>query len=537
MNAQAVAPVVDQTPMPAATGSITQSVPLGDRPYSTPYYSVGKEICQNLYMEIAQAATAKASYYYLKIPGLRRYTQTSIGTANSGACRALFTTSSGRTFQVTGNEVREVLVTGTRVLIGTLSTYTGTVQMAENGSLVMVVDGANGWILRLADNNWTKITDEYFPGNDSGTLAPTHVTYLDTYFIVNNRNTNEYYYSTSYYSREHDDTTTPYDPAEPNGYWTPINSGKKIGKPDNISALINCNNYLWLFGYNSSEVHYDTGDYNGQLFARYQGAIINVGCNAPYSVAVYNNNVFWLATDNTGTLGVYTNDGLVPVRISTRGIEQLVETMGVWTDCTCYCYAQSGHAYYVMQFPQADKTLVYDLVTSAWHERTSLDKATGLLHRWHGMYATSNHDQIIMGDLGTSELYVLDPKYYVNDTPLRDEVNYIRCVKTLPINFANGANVRYNWIQVMCSQGQGLITNTAAGVGIDPTLQVSWSDDSGQTYRNERQAPIGRQGQYAKRTLVLGCGMGRNRVWRIALTDPINFVLVGVLVNGIPARF
>ena len=64
----------------------------------------------------------------------------------------------------------------------------------------MLVDGRNGWILRLTDSNFIEITDEYFPGNDLGTKAPTSVTYNDTYFIVNIPNTNQYYYSWSYYA-------------------------------------------------------------------------------------------------------------------------------------------------------------------------------------------------------------------------------------------------------------------------------------------------------------------------------------------------
>ena len=41
-------------------------------------------------------------------------------------------------------------------------------------------------------------------------------------------------------------------------------NGTKDGrKPDIVSSLIDCTNMLWLFGNNSIEIHYDTGDYNG----------------------------------------------------------------------------------------------------------------------------------------------------------------------------------------------------------------------------------------------------------------------------------
>ena len=526
--AQAAAPV-------AVAGSKTVVFPLGNKPFSTPYYSVGTEICQNLYLEIAQSENVKAQYYLLKIPGLRRLG--ALITTNSGACRGLFTTSNKRTFSVNGSTVFEIFKDGSRAVIGAINSQTGQVSMAENGKLLMLVDGVNGWILRLSDSNFTKITDEYFPGIEDGTLAPTHVTYLDTYFIVNIPNTNQYYWSTSYYGRDHDDTTTEYDPAEPNGYWTPLQSGAKIGKPDNISALVNCNNYLWLMGYNSTEVHYDTGNFNGQLFARYQGALINIGCSAPKSVAVYANNIFFLGTDKDGTLGVFSNNGFEPSRISTRGIEQMIETMGSYEDCQAFTYAQAGHAFYVMQFPTGNKTFVYDLATQSWHERTHLVQETGLLRMWDGMYCTNNFEKLITGDAASSAIYSLDMHYYQNDNATTAGVNYIRCVKTLPIAFQLGVNVRYNWAQLVCSQGLGLPVDTPAGVGIDPHVQLAWSNDSGYIYTNERSAPLGKQGEYGKRSRFLAMGMGRNRVLRVSMTDPVPFILVMCLVNASPCRF
>lgn len=517
----------------AAAGASTVTIPLGNKPFATPYYSLGREICQNMYLEQAQTEFSKADYYLIKIPGLRRFAAT-IDAVNLGACRGILTAGNERTFAVQGAALVEILADGTKSIFGTINTFQGSVSMAENGSLMIIVDGRDGWILRFSDGNFTQITDEYFPSNALGTVAPTHVTYLDTYFIVNIPNTNQYFYSTSYYGN--DDTSLPYDPLVPNGYWNPLQSGQKIGKPDNITALINCNNYLWLFGVNSCEIHYDTGNYNGQLFARYQGAILNVGCATPYSVAVYQNNVFFLGSDKDGTVGVFSNDGMNPVRISTRGIEQMIQNMATWEDCRAYAYAQNGHSFYVMQFPAGNKTLVYDTVTNAWHERTKLNAQSGLYVRWDGMYATTNFGKCIVGDASTSELYDLDPLYYLNDNPLATGYNYIRCVKTTPIGFQVGKRVRYNWAQIICNQGTGLATNTVAGVGVDPTVQLAWSNDSGVTYSNERPAPIGRQGEYLKRSIVLSCGMSRNRVWRIAMTDPVPFILVAILVNGNPCR-
>lgn len=519
--------------------SDTTSIPLGNKPYTTPYLSLGAEICQNLYLEFAQSEFAKSQYYCIKIPGLKRFG--ALQPVNTGACRMLFTSkvaseSSGRTFSVNGNTLFEILEDGTKTVIGNLETQEGVVSAADNGNLLMLVDGSYGYILRYSDNNFSKITDEYFPANVLGSVCPTHVDVIDTYFIINIPNTNTYYWSTPGYTSDLNDTSVPYDPGIANGYWNPLQSGQKIGKPDDITCLINCNNYLWIGGYNSIEVHYNSGEYP-QVFKRYQGAIINVGCRAARSLAVYQNNIFFLGTDKAGTLGVFSNDGMNPVKISTRGIEQLIENMSRYDDCIGYTYFHMGHAFYVMQFPEASKTYVYDIGMQAWHERTKLDSLTGRYKRWDSVFATSNFDRLITGDLSTSEIYSLDANYYLNDEPLKPTYNYIRCVKTTPIGFQTGRQVRYNWIQVICNQGQGLPTNTQVGVGQDPSVQVAWSNDCGVTYGNERSAPLGRQGEYKKRSIVLSCGTSRNRVWRIAMSDPVPFLLVGVLVNSSIARY
>ena len=513
-----------------------QTLPLGAKPFISPYNSIGKEICQNMYVELSQSETSKAQYYYLKIPGMKVLNTVSatIDTDNKGACRAMFTTAEQKTYVVNGQYFYELYQDGTKGYKGTLISYTGPVSITENGYQMILVDGLAGYIFNYQDQSFVRITDEYFPGNSEGTDAPTHVTYIDTYFIVNSPKTNQYLWSNSYYQRDHDNTTTDYDPLESQGYWNALQMGQKMGRPDIVSSLIDCTNMLWLFGNNSIEVHYDTGDYNGQLFARYEGAIIEIGCSAPYSVARYGNNVFWLGADKSGTIGVFTNNGMTAQRISTRGIEQIIEFMTNSTDCIGFTYAQGGHTFYVMQFPDANKTLVYDLVTQAWHERTYLDYNDGTINMWRGMYCTYNWSTNLIGHSSYSTYYELSTTYYQNDNPDGNGVNYIKCVKTSPIEFNQGMMNRFNSVQVMFRQGVGLNTNTPEAIGKDPECEIAWSNDAGESYSNERTAKIGMQGQYQYRTRLTTLGVSRNRVWRITITDPIEVILVGLIVDVVP---
>lgn len=501
-------------------------IPLGNRPYSTAYLSVGRERCENLYLERSGTRTAKAEEFYIKIPGLRR----KIEGLTSNACRGLLTASNGRMFGVFGKFVYEILANWTRNLMFELETFSGPVGMADNGQYMLVVDGVNGWTLKYENNSYERI-DPTHNGNEGFPNGATHCTCLDTYFLVNNPRTNEYAWSNAGYGLMTSGGITTGATEENAGHWNGLNVARKIAKPDNIVAISDCNNMAWLFGTNSTEVHYNTGNFPG-VFARYEGAIIEVGCSARYSVKKYMNNIFWIGSDATGTVGVFSNDGLQPKRISVRGIEQVMQSMTDYSDAIGMAWAENGHAFYLLHFPTGDRTFVYDIQTDVWHERTYLYRATGTTHRWKGTYCTFGNGEVLFGDQSTDALYASDQYYYVNDDPAGTGVNYIKCVKTTPIGFQQGKLVRYLSVQPMLAQGVGLASNTAQGVGENPKISISFSNDSGNTYTQGRFVDVGARGNYDYRSRLTTLGEARNRVWMLIYTEPTNFILVGLLTEA-----
>lgn len=513
------------------------TVLIGDKPFVSPYNSVGREVADNLYIELAPSETSKVNYYYVKTPGLALL-NSGTRTATATPSRGTYTASNGTTFCVNGNILYSLSQYGIKTYIATLNSFQGTVRFTDNTQEMLIVDGMSGYIYQFNNQvlgpNFRVITDEYFPGNAPGTLAPTFCVFMDTYFLVNDPSTNTYYWSNPYYAYSLPDTSTlPYDPNVANGYWTPLQTNNIIARNDIILSLIECTNLLWIFGRNSIEVHYDTGNYNTGLFARYNQAIIDMGTAAAGSVAKYATNVFWLGADRTGALGVFRNEGFQPKRISTRGIEQIIQEFNDYSDAIGFTYSHVGHTFYVIQFPSADKTLVYDLVTDSWHQRTYLDADTGITHAWHGMYPTFNWSENVFGDSVSDAYYWADQTHYYNDNPDGVGYNYIKCVKTLPIAFSMGMLVRYNSAQVMFQQGVGLQNNTPDGVGQNPTVWLAWSNDSGNSYIMEKPAPMGAIGAYGTRSRITNCGSGRNRVFRITVTDPVPVVLVGMILDTV----
>lgn len=509
-----------------------QIIPIGNtKPYVSPYNSIGIEKCENLYTEISPSPeTSKQPYYFIKIPGLQLI---SPATSGVGGCRGMITTSNYSTYVCNGNNIYELKENGSKIEIGTLNSYTGNISMAENGNLLMIVDGLNGYIYDFSKTTFTKIDDEYFPGNND-LSSPISVCCIDTYFVVNVPNSNSYYWSyPSYQYLDSNETYQNYDPLIKNGYWTPLQSGQKIAKPGNILKILDTNNMIWLFGNNSIEVHYNSGNYP-QTFQRYEGAIIEVGLAANNSPGKYANTIFWLGNDKNGAVGVFANDSFTAKRISTRGIEQIINLMPKYDDCVGYVYSQAGHTFYIMQFLTANTTLVYDIITGAWHTRTKKINDSELLTCWPGMFSAFNYSMNIFGDINSDAYYWTNQEYYVNDNPDGNGVNYIKCVKTTPILWSSGNRVKVKSIQPIIQQGVGLNNNTSQQLGKNPVIRIEMSRDFGYRYSSVRDVNMGAQGQFAYRSRALSWGIGRNLVFQLTMTDPVEYIIVGLLADVEP---
>lgn len=475
----------------------------GDKPFASPYRSIGVEECNNLYLENAISLTSKIKSYYVSIPGLRMF----IEDVDNGICRGLYKSGS-RCFGVFGNGFFEIYENGSKVKRGELETYSGTISFSDNSIQLILVDGDKGYILNFADNTFSEIVSEAFP------RGATHVTCIDNYFLVNVPRTNKYQWSDIGNGEN----------------WTALNFATKEGSPDLIVALKDMHNQLWVFGQYTTEVHYDTGDISTQVWQRLESAILEIGCAAKHSLAKVQNNLFWLGSDRSGNIAVWTQEGLIPKKVSTRGIEQLIK-IGVSdvSEAVGYTYSQAGHVFYILSFVGSNLTLCYDLTTDTWHQRSYLNER-GNETRWRGFYSVFAFDKNIFGDTLSSSLYQADLDYYQNDEP-NGKWNYIKRSRTTPIIQSNQKRVRHNSIQILFEQGSGLNTNNQLGFGKDPQVILETSDDSGHSFTNRRTAYIGKIGNYDYRTRFLGLGHSRNRVYKVTITDPVKVVLIGVVLN------
>lgn len=142
--------------------------------------------CVNLYME-KNPDDVPYPYTHYPTPGL-----TLLNTAPVLAeVRGLYCASNGHLYGVVANNVYDISGAWSFTLVGTISSSSGQVSMKDNTLVMIVVDGsANGWAVNLADNTFGQIVSDAFYG-------ATHVDYVDTFFVFNRPNTDEWYISLS----------------------------------------------------------------------------------------------------------------------------------------------------------------------------------------------------------------------------------------------------------------------------------------------------------------------------------------------------
>jgi Phage stabilisation protein len=324
--------------------------------------------------------------------------------------------------------------------------------------------------------------------------------FLDGYYITNTPNTTQFQIS-----------------GINNGLdWNPIDFGVKEGAPDYIVSVLVDHEELWLFGDNTTEVWRNTGAATFPL-QRDPGAFIQQGCGAPFSCVSLNNGVAWIGADTLGRGAAWYAQGYQPVRISTHAIESIWAGYRI-NDATAYVYEDSGHVFWVINFPTAGATWVYDATENLWHERGSLAGGSQGRHlaNCHA-YAFNAH---YVGAFNSGKIYIMPSNAYDDDgatiTRIR-QAPHISAENNLEFH----ARFRLDAF------------NPGGGTPLNPTL--AWSDNGGAAFINQRttnsQAAPGVQlARYDWRRL----GKSRDRVYQITITAACKVVLVNAYVDLMP---
>lgn len=467
-------------------------VPLLGGAYTAPALIASAQRCVNLYPE----ATPKGTYaptMHRPTPGLRP-----LGTPPSASgWRGLYRASNRALYGVCGAGVYRVHEDWTTQLLGSIPYRTTMVSMADNKNTLVLVDGGEGtgWTIDLSNDAFAQIVDPAFYGAD-------YVAHTDTYFVWNKPNSNQFYVSSS-------NIVTPLDP---------LYFASKESRSDRLAAVMVNHRELWLLGEQTSEGWFLSGA-AAFPFAILSGVFVEHGVLAKYSVAQIDLTVFFLGRDVNGQGVVVALSQYKANRISNHALEAELRTYSRLDDAVAYAYQQDGHAFYVLNFPTADKTWVFDMSTGEWHERVWIDD-DGLEHRHRGQCFANAYNTLVVGDWENGQLYALDASVYT------DNGQPIKRVRGFPHIVVNAEWVEYHGFQADVSVGQ---------VDLGDEIFLRWSDDRGQTWCDPLGAPMGPRGEYAVRPMWIG-GLGTSpfRTFELSWSGAGNVSLNGAFVDATP---
>ncbi len=400
-------------------------------------------------------------------------------------------------YVVSYNKLYKVDTSYTVTEIGTVFGKTGPVSMADNGIQLFVACGARAYIYNTQTNIFERITDADFTG-------ATTVTYIDGYFVYNEPNSQKIW------------VTQLLNGTDIN----PLEFASAEGSPDGVVGVLADHREVWVFGTNSVEVWYNSATLDFPL-SRIQGAFNEIGCAAAFSIAKMDNGLFWLGRDGRGQGIVYRANGYTGQRISTHSMEWQIQQYGDLSGTIGYTYQQEGHSFYVLVFPGASTTWVYDVSTQSWHERASLTE--GLFTRHRGNCQSYFNNEVLVGDFENGNLYFLDLEEYSDDGAAS---KWLRSWRAIPPGKNNLKRSAHHSLQLDIAAGVGL----NIGQGSDPQVMLRWSDDGGHTWSNEHWTPLGKIGEYYNHVTWRRLGMTmklRDRVYEVSGTDPVKITIMG----------
>lgn len=473
-------------------------IPLNSGAYTARSLIASAQRCVNLFPEVnPKDINPPAAVTHYPTPGLTELVQ-----PTTGVVRGIWRASNGALICCIGPNVYfvDLVITPGVILMGTIPDADTPVSFSDNGVIGVLSDGTAQGYWWLISNN-----PVLTPIVDAAYYATDFVVYLDGFFIWNRRGTNQFFVSPSFWNG-----TDPLDA---------LDIASKIGGPDQIIAIASIHRELWIIGQLTSEVWFNSGGLDFP-FERLPGVFLDHGMLRGYTLAQADVSLFWLSRDRQGQTMVFQSREYGALRVSTHALEYAIQSYGDVTDAIGFCYQEEGHTFYVLTFPRADRTWVYDISTALWHERMWLDD-NGVEHRHRANCATNVYNMVVCGDHSNGRLYKWDLDNYT------DNGDPIRRIRSMPHIVKDGKRISYDQFTADMQVG----TPPELQDIEDPQVMVRWSDTAGADWGDTVVMPFSRTGAYLVQMNINRLGMARDRVFEISWSFPYKTALQGPWIN------
>jgi hypothetical protein len=418
-------------------------------------------------------------------------------------------------------------------LLGTLLSSAPTpCYMADNGATIVLVDGSpNGYQIQLvAPRTMGNIGDPNFVGSDMCDV-------VDSFVIFNNAGTGNWGATLSSQI-----------------VFNALDFGSLTAYPGIIQSIICLGREVWIFSALKGEVWYNAG-LQGFPFQQAPSVILEHGTSAKYSLAKNDTNLYLLSQSPQGDRMVMTNEGRAMRRISNHAIEAEWKTYATISDAIGGCFQSEGHNFYVLHFPTAGKTWVYDQSLGdsniSWHEENYLD-VNGVLRRMRDCFYAQAYGKNLSLDWSTGTLYEITSQVYT-DQITASTTSPIAWLRRMPHMLSDKFERQtVDWLvadvevgndpgvgPVSLPSGKGFSSGFSSGfggggstiVGIDPLISLRTSYNRGGSYGNAITQHLGKVGEYDAMPTWWNIGMARDFVFELSGASNQKFSLLGVFLD------
>ncbi len=490
------------------------------------------QTCINWYPEISPSKAAKTAVSLLGAPGLIQLvtagptlppldsiwpqpsTVTSLPVRGcwvlSGSTQALAVIGNG-CYLVTITSLGSSTIVGALLMqqVGTLLTTSGPVSIRDDGlgGYAVIVDGPFGYLYNGATHAFNQITDPGFLGSST-------VAFIDGWWIFCVPGTQTFYTNALPYAITFNASLF----------------ANKDAFSDKLMAVWENKEELWLLGEKTTEIWYNAG---GQYFAfqRLVGTLLQVGCKAIYSVARFStegqDGLIWFGRSDRGENIIVKTKGFAAEVVSTPAVSDAIATYTVTADAIGYTYQEDGHEFYVLTFPTADQTWVYDgsmPIELAWTQRLSYDPYAQTFHRHRSNCYMNFAGMRVVGDYQNGSLYQMTRASFTDaGWPLlaRRRSPYVWSKE-------NRERVFMASLQLDFAPGVG----TSSGLGQDPQAYLRIAHDGPTSFGQQWPLPMGQIGNTRNRCMKRRLAMGRNNLFELDVIAPVRRDLVGATLKA-----
>lgn len=334
-------------------------------------------------------------------------------------------------------------------------------------------------------------TSEYESDVAVASLMVTHAAWLDGHVIMNEGGTNRFHWTDA-------DVET----------FGAGNFAEANADYDNIVALGVGWRELVLLGTRSTEIWYNTGETPG-TFERLEGAFIERGCSAPYSLCKVDNTWFFLDHERA----FVRLEGRNPKVVSSPVAKQLRDLPDVG-DLVCSTFQFNQRRFILLSSQSQGISWVYDYVLDAWYEWGQWQTSSALYSKWpiHSFaYSPELNQYMALGE---------DGLFYTITGEASDARFLLRSAHQ-----SYGSYDRKIIKELRMRVKRGYVSDDTS-----PVFWVRWRDDNG-AWSNEHFVSLNPRGKFDNVARLQRLGQCRTRQFEFVQSDPAPFAFVGAEIE------